>query len=166
MSLRLYNSLTRAKENFAPIAPPKVGLYTCGPTVYNYQHVGNYRTYIFEDILVRALRLLGYAPFRVLNITDVGHLVSQGDEGQDKMELGAAREGKTAWEIAKFYTEAFLADWKSLDLSAPDVLCRATDHIPEQIALIERLEKRGFVYKTSDGLYFDTAKLPDRKSVV
>ena len=161
MSLRLYNSLTRAKEDFAPISPPKVGLYTCGPTVYNYQHIGNYRTYIFEDVLVRTLKLLGYSPHRVLNITDVGHLTSQGDAGEDKMEIGAAREGKSAWEIAKFYTEAFLADWKSLELSDPDVLCRATDHIPEQIALVERLEQRGFVYKTSDGLYFDTAKLPD-----
>jgi cysteinyl-tRNA synthetase len=161
MALRLFNSLTRAKEDFAPIAPPKVGLYTCGPTVYNYQHVGNYRTYIFEDLLVRSLKLLGYAPYRVLNITDVGHLTSQGDEGEDKMEVGAAREGKSAWDIAKFYTDAFLADWKSLGLTDADVLCRATDHIPEQIALVERLDKKGLVYKTSDGLYYDTAKLPD-----
>ncbi len=161
MSLRLFNSLSRSKEAFAPCAPPKVGLYTCGPTVYNYQHVGNYRTYVFEDTLVRALKLLGFSPYRVLNITDVGHLTSQGDEGEDKMEVGAAREGKTAWEIAKFYTDAFLADWKSLGLTDPDVLCRATDHIPEQIALVERLERNGLVYKTTDGLYFDTAKLPD-----
>jgi len=161
MSLRLYNSLTRSKEDFVPLAPPTVGLYTCGPTVYNHQHVGNYRTYIFEDLLVRSLKLLGFAPRRVLNITDVGHLTSQGDEGEDKMEVGAAREGKTAWEIARFYTDAFLADWKSLGLTDPDVLCRATDHIPEQIALVARLEKKGLVYKTADGLYFDTAKLPD-----
>jgi cysteinyl-tRNA synthetase len=161
MALRLYNSLTRTKEDFVPLSPPRVGLYTCGPTVYNYQHVGNYRTYVFEDLLVRALKLLGFAPTRVLNITDVGHLTSQGDEGEDKMEVGAAREGKTAWQIAEFYADAFSADWKSLNLLPPEVVCKATDHIPEQIALVQRLEKKGLVYKTSDGLYFDTAKLPD-----
>jgi cysteinyl-tRNA synthetase len=161
MPLRLYNSLTRTKEDFVPLAPPKVGLYTCGPTVYNYQHVGNYRTYIFEDVLVRTLKLLGFKPQRVMNVTDVGHLTSQGDEGEDKMEIGAAREGKTAWEIAKFYTEAFLSDFRALNILPADVLCRATDYIPEQIALIARLEAKGFVYRTSDGLYFDTSKLPD-----
>jgi cysteinyl-tRNA synthetase len=161
MPLRLYNSLTRTKEDLVPLAPPAVGLYTCGPTVYNYQHVGNYRTYVFEDVLVRTLLLLGLKPKRVMNVTDVGHLASQGDEGEDKMELGAAREGKTAWEIAKFYTDAFLSDIKALNILPADVLCRATDYIPEQIALVERLEKKGLVYKTSDGLYFDTSKLPD-----
>lgn len=161
MALRLYNSLTRAKEPFAPAAPPAVALYTCGPTVYNYQHVGNYRTYIFEDLLVRTLKLLGFAPKRVMNITDVGHLTSQGDDGEDKMEVGAAREGKSAWDVAKFYTDAFLSDVGELGLLPADVLCRATDHIPEQIELVRRLEAKGFVYKTSDGLYFDTAKLPD-----
>ncbi|MEK7381869.1 MAG: cysteine--tRNA ligase [Elusimicrobiota bacterium] len=159
--VRLYNSLTRTKEDLDALCAPKVGLYTCGPTVYNDQHVGNYRTYVFEDILVRALKLLGYVPNRVMNITDVGHLTSQGDEGEDKMEVGSAREGKSAWEIAKFYTEAFLADCRDLNILPADILCRATDHIPEQIALIQRLEAKGFVYKTSDGLYFDTAKLPD-----
>jgi len=161
VALRLYNSLTRSKDDFAPASAPKVSLYTCGPTVYNYQHVGNYRTYVFEDLLVRSLRLLGFAPYRVMNITDVGHLTSQGDEGEDKMEVGAAREGKSAWDIAKFYTEAFLSDCKELGLLPADTLCRATDHIPEQIALIQKLEAKGFVYKTADGLYFDTAKLPD-----
>jgi cysteinyl-tRNA synthetase len=161
VALRLYNSLTRAKDELVPSAPPKVSLYTCGPTVYNYQHVGNYRTYVFEDLLVRTLGLLGFKPNRVMNITDVGHLTSQGDEGEDKMEVGAAREGKSAWDIAKFYTEAFLADCRSLDLLPADTLCRATDNIPEQIALVRQLEAKGFVYKTADGLYFDTAKLPD-----
>jgi len=161
MSLRLFNSLSRSKEELAPLAPPKVGLYTCGPTVYNFQHIGNYRTYVFEDVLVRTLKLLGFAPYRVMNVTDVGHLTSQGDEGEDKMEVGAAREGKTAWDVAKFYTAAFQKDCESLNLLEPDVLCRATDYIPEQIALVARLDKKGFVYKTSDGLYFDTAKLPD-----
>ncbi len=161
MPLRLYNSLTRTKEELVPLAPPAVGLYTCGPTVYNYQHVGNYRTYVFEDVLVRTLKLLGFVPNRVMNVTDVGHLASQGDEGEDKMEVGAAREGKTAWEIAKFYTEAFLSDFRALNILPADVLCRATDYIPEQIALVERLEAKGLVYRTSDGLYFDTSKLPD-----
>jgi cysteinyl-tRNA synthetase len=161
MPLRLHNSLTRTKEDLVPLEPPKVGLYTCGPTVYNYQHVGNYRTYVFEDLLVRTLKLLGYQPYRVMNVTDVGHLTSQGDEGEDKMEVGAAREGKTAWEIAKFYTDAFLADSKALNLLPADVLCRATDHIPEQIDLVKRLEAKGLTYRTSDGIYFDTAKLPD-----
>jgi len=161
VDLRLYNSLTRGKDAFIPAAPPRVSLYTCGPTVYNYQHVGNYRTYVFEDVLVRALKLLGFSPERVMNITDVGHLTSQGDEGEDKMEVGAAREGKSAWDIAKFYTEAFLSDCKELNLLPADTLCRATDHIPEQIELIRKLDAKGFVYKTSDGLYFDTAKLPD-----
>ncbi len=159
--LRLYNSLTRSKDALAPSAPPAVSLYTCGPTVYNYQHVGNYRTYIFEDLLVRTMKLLGYAPKRVLNITDVGHLTSQGDEGEDKMEVGAAREGKTAWDIAEFYTKAFLEDWKKLGLTDPDEMPRATGYIAQQIAMVAELEKKGFVYKTSDGLYFDTAKLPD-----
>ena len=161
MGLRLYNSLTRTKEELRPMSQPWVSLYTCGPTVYNYQHVGNYRTYVFEDVLVRSLKLHGYSPNRVMNITDVGHLTSQGDEGEDKMEVGAAREGKTAWDVAKFYTEAFLDDCKALHLLPADVLCKATDHIPEQIALVQKLEAKGFVYKTSDGLYFDTAKLPD-----
>ena len=161
MTVRLYNSLTRTKEEFRPTSPPRVSLYTCGPTVYNYQHVGNYRTYVFEDVLVRSLKLHGYVPNRVMNITDVGHLTSQGDEGEDKMEVGAAREGKTAWDVARFYTEAFLDDCHALHLLSADVLCKATDHIQEQIALVQKLEAKGFVYKTSDGLYFDTAKLPD-----
>ncbi len=160
MGLRLYNSLTRTKDEFVPSAPPAVSLYTCGPTVYNYQHVGNYRTYVFEDLLVRTLKLLGFAPKRVLNITDVGHLTSQGDEGEDKMEVGAAREGKTAWDVAKFYTDAFLSDWKKLGLLDPDEMPRATGYIKEQVAMVAELEKKGFVYRTSDGLYFDTSKFP------
>ena len=160
MKVALFNTLTRSKEELRPIEPPKLGLYTCGPTVYNFQHVGNYRTYVFEDVLKRSLNLLGYKVLHVMNITDVGHLVSQGDEGEDKMEVGAAREGKSAWDIAKFYTDAFLSDCKELNLLPADVLCKATDHIPEQIALIQQLEAKGFVYKTADGLYFDTAKLP------
>ncbi len=159
--MRLFNTLSRALEELRPLDPPRVGLYTCGPTVYNYQHVGNYRTYIFEDCLKRALRLCGFQVKHVMNITDVGHLVSQGDEGEDKMEVGAQREGKTAWDIAKIYTDAFIQDCRSLDLLwPPEVLCKATEHIPEQIGLIQRLEAKGLIYRTSDGLYYDTAKFP------
>lgn len=156
--LRLYNSLTRSVDEFKPMDPPKVGLYTCGPTVYNYLHVGNWRTYVFEDVFRRALVLLGFQVRHVMNITDVGHLTSDADSGEDKLEVGGAREGKTAWEVAKFYTEAFLSDSRALGLAPPDVLCRATDHIPEQIELCRRLEDRGFLYKTADGVYFDTAR--------
>src|SRR6266404_4974822 len=108
--LSLYNTLSRSKEKFKPIHPPEIGLYTCGPTVYNYLHVGNYRTYIFEDVLKRSLNYLGYKVRHVMNITDVGHLTSQADEGEDKIEMEAAKEGKTAWEIAEFYTKTFLED--------------------------------------------------------
>ena len=160
MTVRLHNTLSRQKEELKPLRPGKIGLYTCGPTVYNFQHVGNYRTYIFEDILVRTLEHFGYEVQREINITDVGHLVSQGDEGEDKMEVGAAREGKSAWDIAKFYTDAFVEDCRELDIRLPARLLRATDHIPEQIALVQELEKKGFIYRTSDGLYFDTAKFP------
>jgi cysteinyl-tRNA synthetase len=153
--------MAHEKVELAPLNPPNVGIYTCGPTVYNYLHVGNWRTYLFEDVLVRSLDLLGMKVRRVMNVTDVGHLTSQGDEGEDKMELGAAREGKTAWDIAKFYTAAFVEGCAALNILPPDVLCRATDFIPEQIALIERLEKKGLTYRTSDGVYFDTARLPD-----
>ena len=160
MKVALFNTLTRSKEELRPIEPPKLGLYTCGPTVYNFQHVGNYRTYVFEDVLKRSLNLLGYKVLHVMNITDVGHLVSQGYEGEDKMEVGAAREGKTAWEIAELYTQAFKKDCAELHILPPDVLCKATDHIKEQVELVLRLEKKGFIYKTSDGLYFDTEKFP------
>ncbi|MBI4375528.1 MAG: cysteine--tRNA ligase [Elusimicrobia bacterium] len=160
MALKLYNTLTRVEEEFKPLSAV-VGLYTCGPTVYNYQHVGNYRTYIFEDLLKRTLKLLGFSVRHVMNITDVGHLVSDADEGEDKMEVGSAREGKTAWDIAKTYTEAFLEDGVRLRLEPPDVLCKATDHVPEQIELVRRLEAKGFIYRTGDGLYFDTARFPD-----
>ena len=161
MELRLYNALGRKKETFKPLKPGEAGIYTCGPTVYLYAHIGNMRTYIFEDGLVRALRFLDYRVKRVMNITDVGHLVSDADEGEDKMELGARREGKSAWDIARFYTEAFFRDYKSLNCLMPEVLCPATEYINEMIALVAALEKKGFAYRISDGLYFDTAKLPD-----
>ncbi|MBI5745171.1 MAG: cysteine--tRNA ligase [Elusimicrobia bacterium] len=162
MDIRLYNTLTRQKELFKPLRENEAGIYTCGPTVYHYAHIGNMRTYIAEDGLVRALRFLGWKVKRVMNITDVGHLTSDADSGEDKMELGAKREGKTAWQIAKFYTEAFFKDYKDLNCLQPEVVCPATDYIREMIDLGVALEKKGFTYAIAgDGLYFDTAKLPD-----
>jgi cysteinyl-tRNA synthetase len=161
MKLYLYNSLTRKKEEFKPIAPGKVGLYTCGPTVYNYAHIGNLRTYIFEDILKRVLVYNEYAVKHVMNITDVGHLTGDRDMGEDKMEAGAAREGKSAWDIADFYTRAFKKDINHLNILAPDIWVKATDTIPEQIALVKTLEEKGYTYRTADGIYFDTSKFKD-----
>lgn len=160
MKLLLYNTLLRKKEEFNPIKKGKVGLYTCGPTVYNYAHLGNLRTYLFEDLLKRALLFNGFKVAHVMNITDVGHLTGDRDMGEDKMEKGAAREGKSAWEIAEFYTEAFKKDIAALNIIEPDVWCKATDYIKEQIAMIRTLEKKGFIYLTSDGVYFDTKKFP------
>ncbi len=160
MPLMLYNTLTRRKEPFAPIGET-VKLYTCGPTVYHYAHIGNLRTYLFEDILVRTLRYDGFSVRHVMNITDVGHLTSDADEGEDKMEKGAAREGKSVWDVARFYTDAFKDDIRRLNIGEPDIWCKATDHIPEQIAQIETLERRGLTYAIGDGVYFDTAKVDD-----
>lgn len=159
--LNLYNSLTHKIEPFKPIKKGKVGLYTCGPTVYNYAHIGNLRTYVFEDLLKRALIYNGYKVKHVMNITDVGHLTSDNDEGEDKIEKEAKIEGKSAWKIAEFYTKAFINDLNELNILPADKLPKATDHIKEQIALIKKLEKKGFAYKTVDGIYFDTSKLSD-----
>jgi cysteinyl-tRNA synthetase len=156
--LYLYNSLTRKKEEFKPIKKGKVGLYTCGPTVYNYAHIGNLRTYIFEDILKRVLIYNGYEVKHVMNITDVGHLTGDRDMGEDKLEKGAKREGKSVWEIAEFYTKAFKEDFKKLNISEPNIWCKATDYIKEQINLIKILESKGYTYKISDGIYFDVSK--------
>ncbi|HUT02129.1 MAG TPA: cysteine--tRNA ligase [Phycisphaerae bacterium] len=160
--LQLYNTLTRGVEEFKPIEPGKVGLYTCGPTVYNYAHVGNLRTYVFEDVLKRALIADRYEVRHVMNVTDVGHLVSDADEGEDKMALGVRREGKSVWDLADFYWQAFRRDLKRLNILEPDVWCKATDHIAQQIAMVERLQEKGYTYVIeSDGVYFDTSKLPD-----
>jgi len=158
--LNLYNTLTRKKEEFRPIKGKTVKMYACGPTVYNFAHIGNLRTYIFEDILKRTLLYNGFKVKHVMNITDVGHLTGDRDMGEDKIEAGAKREGKSAWEIADFYTRAFKADVKKLNISEPDILCKATDHIKEQIEMIKVLEKKGYAYKISDGIYFDTQKFP------
>lgn len=159
--LFLYNSLTKKKEEFKAISAPKVGLYTCGPTVYNFAHLGNLRTYLFEDILKRVLLYNSYQVFHVENITDVGHLTGDMDMGEDKIETGAKREGKSAWEIAEKYSEAFKKDLAALNILIPDVWEKVSDNIKEQIDLIKTLENKGFVYQTSDGLYFDTSKFPD-----
>jgi cysteinyl-tRNA synthetase len=161
MELTLYNTLSRAKETFTPIVPGEVGLYTCGPTVYNYAHIGNLRTYIFEDILKRVLIYNGYKVKHVMNITDVGHLTGDRDMGEDKLEREAQREGKSAWKIAEFFTKAFQSDIERLNILAPTIWCKATDTIGEQIGLIRKLEAKGYTYATSDGIYFDTARFRD-----
>jgi len=161
MSLQLFDTYTRSVRTFEPLDPPMVGLYTCGPTVYDYAHIGNLRTYIFEDFLRRVLRWNHLDVKHVMNITDVGHLVSDADEGEDKMEKGSARTGKTAWEIAEFYTRAFKLDLERLNILPPTVWCRATDHIADQIETIRCIEANGYSYQTSDGVYFDTSRLDD-----
>jgi cysteinyl-tRNA synthetase len=158
MDLFLYNSLSRKKEVFRPLKSGRVGLYTCGPTVYNHAHIGNLRTYLFEDILKRVLIYNGYKVKHVMNITDVGHLTGDRDMGEDKMEQGAKREGKNAWEIATFYTKAFKKDLNALNILEPTIWCKATDTIAQQIALIETLEQKGYTYRTNDGIYFDTSR--------
>ena len=161
MPLNLYDTYARQQRPFAPIEPDKVRLYACGPTVYNFQHIGNYRTYIFEDILRRALEYSGYDVYRVVNITDVGHLTSDADTGEDKMEAGSRRTGQTAWEIAEQYTADFQEKLTWLNVLEPHIWCRATDHIQEQIDAISTIEEKGFAYRTEDGVYFDTSKLDD-----
>ncbi len=161
MSITLYNTMTRSKDPLEPRQAPEVSLYTCGPTVYNYAHIGNMRTYVFEDILKRALLYCGYEVNHVMNVTDVGHLVSDADDGEDKMALGAQREGKTVWEIAQFYWDAFRNDIQRLNIIEPTVWCRATDHIQDQIDQVRVLEEKGFTYTIEDGVYFDTSKLTD-----
>ena len=158
--LKFYNTPSRKIEEFKPLNPENIKVYTCGPTVYASPHIGNWVAFIYWDILVRALRLNGYNVTRTMNITDVGHLVSDEDEGEDKLEKGARREGKTVWEVAEFYTNEFLEGMRDLNLITPENLSKATDFIPEQIEIIENLSKKGFTYKTSDGIYFDTAKFP------
>lgn len=156
--LRLYNTLSKQTESFSPRDPKRVSLYCCGPTVYDYAHIGNFRTYTLTDLLVRTLKYLGYQVKYVMNVTDVGHLVSDADAGEDKLEKGARREGKTAWEIAAFYTEAFLADSRKLNLLEPDVRPKPTEHISEQIAMVRELLAKGYAYEINDGIYFDTSK--------
>lgn len=158
--LMLYNTLTRQEEPFTPITPGLVGLYSCGPTVYWFAHIGNMRAFLFADILRRTLAYNGLDVTMIMNITDVGHLQGDGDVGEDKMILAMQREGKTAYEIAEFYTQEFYADIDRLNILRADKYTKATDHIAEQIDMVKKLEANGFTYVTSDGVYFDTAKLP------
>lgn len=157
--LRLFDTYERKIRKFEPLIPGKVGLYCCGPTVYDYAHIGNLRTYVFEDILLRTLKFNEYDVNYVMNITDVGHLASDADSGEDKMELGSKRSGMTAWQMADHYTDAFQLDLSRLNILEPDTWCRATDHIKEQIAFIQDLEDKGYTYRTSDGMYFNSQKL-------
>lgn len=158
--MQLYNTRTRQLEEFKPIRGKTVKMYSCGPTVYDWAHIGNLRSFIFADVLRRTLEFNRYHVKMVMNITDVGHLVGDIDSGEEKLEIAARREGKSAWEIAKFYTEAFLRDIERLGIKQPTVLSRATDHIKEQIALVRKLERKGYAYRTSDGIYFDTSRFP------
>jgi cysteinyl-tRNA synthetase len=156
--LRLYNTLTRRKERFEPLDGKLARVYSCGPTVYARQHLGNLRAYLFADLLKRVLRYNGYGVRHVINITDVGHLTDDADLGEDKMEVAARKEGLSAWEIAEKWTSVFKQDLEKLNISPPDVWCKATDHIPEQIQLVQSLEQKGFTYRIDDGIYFDTSK--------
>lgn len=158
--MKLYNSLTRSIEPFTPTNDTTVTLYTCGPTVYDYAHIGNLRTFIFEDILKRTLTFSGYRVKHVMNITDVGHLTDDADAGEDKMEKGARREKKTVWDVAQMYTDAFLSDIDALNIQRAEDMPKATEYITEQIAMIQELEAKGHTYRTSDGIYFDTSTFP------
>ena len=159
--LNLYNTATRQKEEFKPFEEGKVSMYTCGPTVYHFAHIGNLRTYIMEDILEKYLRYSGFDVKRIMNITDVGHLSSDADTGEDKMLKGAKREKKTVMEIAKFYTDAFFADCEKLNIKRPDVVEPATDCIKEFIDMITALLEKGYAYEAGGNIYFDTSKLDE-----
>lgn len=156
--MKLYNTLTRSKDEFVTNEPGKVKMYTCGPTVYHFAHIGNLRTYIMEDVLVRALDYLGYDVTRVMNITDVGHLSGDSDDGEDKMLKGAKREHKTVMEIAKYYTEAFFKDCEALNIRRPDVVQPATGCIAEFIGMIQKLLADGYAYVSGGNVYFDISK--------
>ena len=161
MNLRLFDTYTRSVRDFEPLQTGEVGMYGCGPTVYDYAHIGNLRTYLFEDTLRRVLEFNGYRVRHVMNITDVGHLTSDADTGQDRMEKGSLRTGMSAWQIADLYTREFQRDLERLNILSPHVWCRATDHITEQIDFISAIEANGCAYRTTDGIYFDTSKVED-----
>ncbi len=156
--LKFYNSLSRKTEDFVPIHPPHVGLYTCGMTVYDYAHIGHGKKYVGDDILRRTLRRFSYEVNHVQNVTDVGHLVSDADEGDDKLEKGAKKAGKTVWQVAEFFTKHFYDSMDKLNVLRPDIICKATEHIPEQIALVQKLIDKGFAYDTDEAVYFDVTK--------
>ncbi len=159
--LRLYNTLGRTIEEFTPISDDRVGLYTCGPTVYNFAHIGNLRSYLFEDILRRALEYLGFRVSHVMNVTDVGHLTDDADEGEDKMLRSAREKGMSVWDIANHYTDAFFADLELLNVRRPTIVCKATEHIPDMINMIKRIEANGFTYMAGGNVYFDVSRFPE-----
>jgi len=166
MTLQLFNTLTGRKEEFRPISPTTVGMYTCGPTVYNYAHIGNLRAYVFADILRRTLEYNGYKVKHIMNITDIGHLTSDADEGDDKMVKALKREGKPMTlaglkDVADKYTEAFVDDLDALNIERPSEMPRASEHIKEDVELIQILDAKGIAYRTSDGIYFDTSRFPE-----
>ena len=158
--LRVYNTLSREKEEFKPLEGNEVRIYTCGPTVYYFAHIGNMRAYIFMDNLRKVLKLNGYTLKHAMNITDVGHMTSDADEGEDKMDKAAREQKMSPWEIAEKYTKAFLKDLDKLNVERPEVICKATDHIKEMEEFVEKIVENGYGYETSKGVYFDTAKLP------
>lgn len=161
MDIYLTNTLSHKKELFVPIHPPDVGMYTCGMTVYDYAHIGHGRKYVTDDILKRLLTANGFKVKHVQNVTDVGHLVSDADEGDDKLEKGALKHGKTVWEVAEFFTKNFYDSMDELNIIRPDIICKATDHIPEQIALVQKLMDKGVAYDTPEAVYFNVTKFPD-----
>ncbi len=159
--MQLYNTLSRKKEDFVPMENNEVRMYSCGPTVYNYAHIGNLRTYIFMDILSKTITKNGFGLKHVMNITDVGHLVSDADEGEDKMQKAAEREHKSPYEIAEFYTKVFFEDLEKLNIRKPTIIAKATEHINEMIEYAEKISENGYAYETNSGLYFDISKLPN-----
>ncbi len=161
MKIKLYNTLSRKVEEFKPIKSGLVGMYTCGPTVYNHTHIGHMRAYVNTDVLCRMLAYNGLKVTQVENVTDVGHLFGDRDMGEDKLEATAKKTKKSAWEIAKVYEKEFFATMAALNVKRPTVICRATEHIKEMIELVKKMEKNGFTYRTSDGIYFDTSKIKD-----
>lgn len=158
MDIYLTNSLSRKKEKFEPINPPNVGMYTCGITAYDFTHIGHGRKYVMDDVLKRMLTANGFKVKHVENVTDVGHLVSDADEGEDKLENGAKKQGKTVWEVAEFFTKYFFDAMDKLNIIRPDIVCKATDHIPEQIDLVKKLIDKGYAYDTPEAVYFDVSK--------
>ncbi|MBO7393227.1 MAG: cysteine--tRNA ligase [Abditibacteriota bacterium] len=160
MTVTLYNTLTRKKEEFKPLCEGQAGMYTCGPTVYNYAHIGNLRSYIFADILRRTLRYGGYDVKQVMNVTDVGHLTSDGDGGDDKLDAQAKKSGESIWDIARYYEKIFFEDLDKLNIEQPAVKCRATEHIDDMIALVQKLWDKGYAYETAQAVYYDISKFP------
>ena len=159
MKVQIYNTLTHSKEEFKPINKEEIRIYSCGPTVYSYAHIGNFRTYVFVDSLRRVFKYNGYNLKHVMNITDVGHLTSDADTGEDKMEKAAKKEGKNPYEIAEFYTKAFMEDMVKLNIDMPNIISKATDNIDEMLEMVNKIIENGYAYETSKGIYFDVSKL-------